>query len=108
MEDRRLMEILNNPQLLQRRVNESRDRIPPLINAMVGRAKAEAEAAPRLPGHRRDFRPDHAGGRDGQHQRRRSDALPRYLTIFVGGFRTDRGRLTPWLSTHSASIRPTP
>jgi AcrR family transcriptional regulator len=41
VEDRGLTEILNNPQLGQHRVNESRNRIAPLINAMVDRAKEQ-------------------------------------------------------------------
>jgi len=41
LEDRGLKEILNNPYLGQDRVNEARDRIAPLINAMVDRAKAQ-------------------------------------------------------------------
>ena len=41
MEDRGLTEILNNPQLGQHRVDEARDRIAPLVSAIVERAREE-------------------------------------------------------------------
>ena len=41
MENRGLTETLNNPQLGQHRVNESRDRIAPLVGAIVNRAKEQ-------------------------------------------------------------------
>ena len=41
LEDRGLTQILNNPQLGQHRVNEARDRIAPLVTAIVDRAKDE-------------------------------------------------------------------
>ena len=40
-ENRGLTEILNNPQLGEFRVNESRDRIAPLVSAIVNRAKEQ-------------------------------------------------------------------
>ena len=41
MEDRALTEILNNPQLGQHRVDEARDRIAPLVSAIIDRAREE-------------------------------------------------------------------
>ena len=41
MEDRALTEILNNPQLGQHRVDEARDRIAPLVSAIIDRAREQ-------------------------------------------------------------------
>jgi AcrR family transcriptional regulator len=94
MEDRGLTEILNNPQLGQHRVNESRDRIAPLVGAIVDRAKEQGVL-------RSDFDSTDAifiqvalaGVMDGT--RGISPALyRRYLTMFLDGIRTDRGPLS--------------
>jgi AcrR family transcriptional regulator len=94
LEDRGLTQLLNNPQLRQHRVNEARDRIAPLVNTIVDRAKTQSVLRPDVEGtdaifiqvaltavidNTRDVEPT---------------LYRRYLTIFLDGMRTDRGPLT--------------
>lgn len=93
-EDRGLKDMLNNPQLGQHRANESRDRIAPLINAMVDRAKAQGTLRPDVEGTDAIFiQVALAAVMD-----LTSGVAPmlysRYLTIFLDGLRADRGPLT--------------
>ncbi len=94
MENRGLTEILNNPQLGQHRVNEARDRIAPLVSAIVDRAKGQGAL-------RSDFDSTDAifiqvaltAVMDGT--RGISPALyRRYLTMFFDGVRVGRGALS--------------
>jgi AcrR family transcriptional regulator len=93
-EDRGLKDLLTNPQVGQHRLSQARDRIAPLVNEIVERARAEGVVRP-------DFE-----GTDAVFIQlaltalmdRTRDAEPalyrRYLTFFLDGIRADRGPLT--------------
>lgn len=94
VEDRGLMEILNNPQLGQHRVNEARDRIAPLVSAIVERAKEEGVL-------RSDFDSTDAIfiqvalAAVMEKSRGISPVLyRRYLMMFLDGIRADKGTLS--------------
>jgi AcrR family transcriptional regulator len=94
MDDRGLTEIINNPQLGQHRVNEARDRIAPLVSAIVDRAKEEGVL-------RSDFDSTDAIfiqvalAAVIDKTRGISPVLyRRYLMMFLDGVRTDKGALS--------------
>ena len=93
--DRGLTQIMNSPHLGQRRVNEARDRIAPLIKKMVDRAKQQGIL-------RSDFDQSDViflqlaltGVMDST--RTLAPTLyRRYLVMVLDGMRADRGALTP-------------
>ena len=92
--DRGLNQIMNNAALGDARVSEARDRIAPLIEQLVERAKARG----RRPTRPRPDRPDlHPAGLSAIMDSSRAidpDLYRRYLTIFLDGIRTDRTSFT--------------
>jgi AcrR family transcriptional regulator len=103
IEDRGLTEILNNPQLGQHRVNEARDRIAPLVSAIVDRAKEEGVL-------RSDFDSTDAIfiqvalAAVVEKTRGISPVLyRRYLMMFLDGVRADKGAL-PELPVQPLSV----
>jgi AcrR family transcriptional regulator len=94
LEDRGLTELLNNPQLKQHRVNEARDRIAPLVNALVDRAKAQGVLRPDVEGTDAIFIQVALTGVMDSTRNVEPTLYRRYLTIFLDGMRADRGPLT--------------
>ena len=94
LEDRGLSELLHNPEMGLERLDRSRDRLAPMINAMADRAKQDGS-----------LRPD-AEGTDivwiqvaltalmDRTRRQAPDLYRRYLTMLLDSLRTDRGPLT--------------
>lgn len=94
LEDRGLTDIINNPHLGQDRADEARNRITPLLDAIVERARDQGTL-------RRDFSTtdiiflQYALGALMDRTRHTQPALyRRYLTMFLDGIRTDRAPLT--------------
>ena len=93
-EDRGLTDIINNPHLGDDRAGEARDRITPLLDTIVQRAKDQGTL-------RRDFATtdivfiQYALGSLIDRTRQIEPALyRRYLTMLLDGIRTDRGPMT--------------
>ena len=93
-EDRGLSEILNNPALGRRRVSESRDRIAPLVDAIVARAKDQGTLRHDVEGTDMILVQVALAAIMGATRAVAPDLYRRYLTIFLDGLRTDRGPLT--------------
>jgi AcrR family transcriptional regulator len=94
LEDRGLTELLNNPQVRQHRVNEVRDRIAPLVNAIVDRAKAQGVLRPDAEGTDAIFIQVALAAVMDSTRDVEPTLYRRYLTIFLDGMRADRGPLT--------------
>jgi AcrR family transcriptional regulator len=93
--DRGLNEIINNPALGHARVSDARDRIAPLIQSLVDRAKEQGVVRPDLEQSDLIFM---QAGLSAIMERSRTiepDLYRRYLTIFLDGIRADRSALTP-------------
>jgi AcrR family transcriptional regulator len=75
LEDRDLMEILNNPKHADR-LDVANDRSAPLITAIIDRARDKGKLPARLRGQRRHLHPTRADTPHGPHARSRPDALP--------------------------------
>jgi AcrR family transcriptional regulator len=93
--DRGLNEIMNNPALGHARVSDARDRLAPLIEALVDRAKEQHAVRP-------DFEQSDVifiqVGLSAIIESSRAvepELYHRYLTIFLDGIRADRASLTP-------------
>ena len=94
LEDRGLSELLHNPQMGLERLDRSRDRLAPMINAMADRAKQAGS-----------LRPD-AEGTDivwiqvaltalmDRTRRQAPELYRRYLTMLLDSLRSDRGPLS--------------
>jgi AcrR family transcriptional regulator len=112
LEDRGLTELLNNPQLKQHRVNEARDRIAPLVNAIVDRAKAQGVLRPDVDGTDAIFIQVALTAVMDSTRAVEPTLYRRYLTIFLDGMRADHGPLTalpvPALSTEQTHAIMTP
>lgn len=93
-EDRGLKELLNNPHLGQDRVNESRDKIAPLINSIVDRAKQQGTLRGDFEGTDAIFVQIALAAVMDSTRHVAPDLYRRYLTIFLDGLRVDRGPLT--------------
>lgn len=92
--DRGLNEIMNNPALGDARVAEARDRIAPLIEALVDRAREHGVVRPDLDQTDIVFA---QVGLSAIMDRSRSiepDLYRRYLAIFLDGIRTERSSFT--------------
>jgi hypothetical protein len=94
LEDRGLTELLNNPQVRQHRVNEARDRIAPLVNAIVDRAKTQGVLRPDVEGTDAIFIQVALAAVMDCTREVEPPLYRRYLTIFLDGMRADRGPLT--------------
>lgn len=93
-EDRGLTDIINHPHLGQARADEARNRITPLLDAIVQRAKDQGTLRP-------DFDTSdivflqYALGALIDHTRQIEPRLyRRYFTMFLDGIRADRGPMT--------------
>ena len=95
LDDRGLTEILNNPQLRQHRVNEARDRIAPLVNAIIDRAKTQGVLRPDAEGTDAIFIQVALTAVMDSTRDVEPTLYRRYLTIFLDGICADRGPLTP-------------
>ncbi|OJF10360.1 TetR/AcrR family transcriptional regulator [Couchioplanes caeruleus] len=93
-EDRGLQEVLNNPQLGQHRITQARERVAPLVIAIVERAKDQGALRPDVEGTDAIFIQLALTAL----MDRTRDTAPalyrRYLTIFLDGLRADRGPLS--------------
>ena len=94
LDDRGLTQLLNNPQLSQHRINQARDRIAPLVNAIVDRAKTQGVLRPDAEGTDAIFIQVALTAVMDSTREVEPTLYRRYLTIFLDGMRADRGRLT--------------
>jgi AcrR family transcriptional regulator len=94
LEDRSLTQLLNNPQLSQHRINEARDRIAPLVNAIIDRAKTQGVLRPDADGTDAIFIQVALTAVMDSTRDVEPTLYRRYLTIFLDGMRADRGPLT--------------
>jgi len=92
--DRGLNEIINTPSLGDARVSDARDRIAPLIQRLVERAKQHGAVRPDL--EQSDVMFLQAAGSAIMNRSRAvaPDLYRRYLTMFLDGIRTHGGALT--------------
>jgi hypothetical protein len=91
---RGLTQLLNNPQLRQHRVNEARDRIAPLVNTIVDRAKNHSVLRADVEGTDAIFIQIALTAVIDSTRDVEPTLYRRYLTIFLDGMRADRGPLT--------------
>jgi AcrR family transcriptional regulator len=94
LDDRGLTQLLNNPQLSQHRINQARDRIAPLVNAIIDRAKTQGALRPDVDGTDAIFIQVALTAVMDSTREVEPTLYRRYLTIFLDGMRADRGRLT--------------
>jgi AcrR family transcriptional regulator len=94
LDDRGLTQIFNNPELGQARVNEARDQIAPLVNAIVDRAKAAGPLRPEFEGTDVVFIQVALTALMDRTRKHAPDLYRRYLTMLLDGARTDRGPLS--------------
>jgi AcrR family transcriptional regulator len=94
LDDRGLTQLLNNPQLSQHRINQARDRIAPLVNAIIDRAKTQGALRPDADGTDAIFIQVALTAVMDSTREVEPTLYRRYLTIFLDGMRADRGRLT--------------
>src|SRR3954449_2788956 len=88
--DRGLNEIMNNPALGDARVRDARDRIAPLIEELVGRAKAQGVVRPDLDQSDLIFVQLGLSAIMNSSREIEPELYRRYLSIFLDGIRTDR------------------
>ena len=94
LDDRGLTQLLNNPQLSQHRINQARDRIAPLVNAIIDRAKTQGALRPDVDGTDAIFIQVALTAVMDSTREVEPTLYRRYLTIFLDGMRADRGPLT--------------
>jgi AcrR family transcriptional regulator len=95
LDDRGLTQLLNNPQLTPHRVNQARDRIAPLVNTIVDRAKTQGVLRPDTEGTDAIFIQVALTAVMDTTRDVEPTLYRRYLTIFLDGMRADHGPLTP-------------
>jgi AcrR family transcriptional regulator len=93
--DRGLNEIMNDTALGRERVNEARDRIAPLIQALVDRAKEQGTVRPDLEQSDLIFIQAGLSAIMDRSRTVEPELYHRYLTLFLDGIRADRSTLTP-------------
>ena len=93
--DRGLNEIMNTPTLGDARVSDARDRIAPLIAALVERAKHQGAVRPDLDQSDVIFLQVALSAIMDSSRAVAPDLHRRYLAIFLDGIHTDRGAFTP-------------
>lgn len=92
--DRGLNQIMNDPALGRDRVAEARDRIAPLIEQLVDRAKQQGAVRPDLEQSDLIFEQLALSAIMESSRAADPDLYRRYLTIFLDGIRTDRSSFT--------------
>src|SRR5918911_119353 len=92
LEDRGLKDLLSNPMLGDERVNQSRDRIAPLVEAIVERARASGDLRPEFTGTDAIFMQIALHGVMDQTRSTDPELYRRYLTMFLDGVRADGPR----------------
>jgi AcrR family transcriptional regulator len=93
--DRGLTEIMNSPQLGRERVNQSRDRIAPLLTQLVDRAKDQHAIRPDFDQSDLFFLQMALAGIMDRTRGLAPDLYRRYLTMWLDGIRSPRGDFTP-------------
>jgi AcrR family transcriptional regulator len=93
--DRGLTQIMNNPQLGHARASETRDRIAPLMTALVERGKQQGVVRPDFDQADLIFIQLALSAVTDITRTLAPDLYRRYLTMFLDGIRADRGPLTP-------------
>jgi AcrR family transcriptional regulator len=93
--DRGLNEIMNTPTLGDARVSDARDRIAPLVHALVERAKQEGVVRADVEQSDLIFVQVALSAVMESSREVAPQLYRRYLTIFLDGIRADRGELTP-------------
>ena len=91
LKDRGLTEVLYNPNMGHERLNESRDRLAPMINAMVDRAKHDGPLRPDVEGTDIVFIQVALTGLMNRTRKLAPQVYRRYLTMLLDGVRADRG-----------------
>ena len=92
--DRGLTEIINNPHLDQQRVDQARDRITPLLTALVERAKDQGKLRPDFDVTDIIFVQYALGALIDRTRETEPDLYRRYLTMLLDGVNAARGPLT--------------
>jgi hypothetical protein len=93
--NRGLTQIMNNPQLGHARVNETRDRIAPLMTALVERAQQQGIVRADLDQTDLFFIQMAVSAVTDLTRALAPDLYRRYLTLFLDGIRADGGPPTP-------------
>jgi AcrR family transcriptional regulator len=93
--DRGLNEIMNNPAMGSARVSDARDRIAPLIQVLVDRAKGQGAVRPDLEQSDLIFTQVALSAIMDASRAIEPNLYRRYLTIFLDGIRADRTSFTP-------------
>src|SRR3954466_7271871 len=97
--DRGLTEIMNSPQLGRERVNQSRDRIAPLMTQLVDRAKEQGGVRPDFDQSDLFFMQMALAAIIDRTRDLAPDLYPRYLTMWLDGIRSPRSDFTPLPTT---------
>src|SRR4051812_9207107 len=97
--DRGLTEIMNSPQLGRERVNQSRDRIAPLMTQLVARAKKQGAVRPDFDQTDLIFIQLALAAIIDKTRGLAPDLYRRYLTMWLDGIRSPRGEFTPLPAT---------
>ena len=92
LEDRGLKDLLSNPMLGDERVNQSRDRIAPLVEAIVERARASGDLRPEFTATDAIFMQVALHGVMDSTRATDPELYRRYLTMFLDGVRADGPR----------------
>src|SRR3954452_12471054 len=92
--DRGLTEIMNSPQLGRERVNQSRDRIAPLMTQLVDRAKEQGAVRPDFDQSDLFFMQMALAAVIDRTRGVAPDLYRRYLTLWLDGIRSPRGDFT--------------
>jgi AcrR family transcriptional regulator len=113
--DRGLNEIMNNPVLGDERVREARDRVAPIITALVAKGKAQGVVRPDLDQTDLIFIQLGLASISESTRSLSPDLYRRYLTFFLDGIRTERASFLPLpvpplsaTQTHKAMTRGRP
>src|SRR4051812_48709027 len=93
-EDRGLTDIVNHPDLGQERADEARDRITPLLHALVDRARQQGHLRADFEATDIVFIQYALGALMDRTREVEPDLYRRYLTMFLDGIRADRETLT--------------
>ena len=93
--DRGLTEIMNSPQLGRDRVNQSRDRIAPLMTQLVDRAKDQGAIRADFDQSDLFFMQMALAAIMDRTRGLAPDLYRRYLTMWLDGIRSPRGDFTP-------------
>src|SRR3954451_5764386 len=104
--DRGLTEIMNSPQLGRERVNQTRDRIAPLMTQLVNRAKEHGAVRPDFDQSDMFFMQMALAAIIDRTRRLAPDLYRRYLTMWLDGIRSPRGDFTPLPSAALTADQP--